>query len=80
MAIEIGKAHEVVLAAIAGGARDAVVVTPITSLPGAAYGFDPSGWLLFNVHRRNDFRVGGDEYVAVHSESGEFRHLGLIGE
>jgi hypothetical protein len=80
MALDLATAEQRALEAIAGGVLGEVEVVPVDSLPGIAYNFDPSGWLLFAVHRPNEYRVGGDEYLGVHSETGEVRALGIIGE
>lgn len=80
MAIEIGVAQALALDAIAGGARDSVELVYVEALPYPAYNFEPTGWHLFHVRRRSNLQVGATEYIAIHSESGEFRHIGFLGE
>ena len=80
MAFDRDAAKHLALEAIAGGILGKVEVVPVDSLPSGVYNFDPSGWQLFAVHRRNEFRVGGGEYLGVNSETGEVRNLGIIGE
>lgn len=60
--------------------RDSIDLFRVHSLPLPAYGFDPSGWLLFQVHQRDSTCMHGDWIVAVHSETGELRNLGWLGD
>ena len=59
---------------------NSIELVHIESLHGPAYGFNPAGWLLFSVHRRDVLMVGGDWTVAIHTETGEFRDLGRLGD
>lgn len=79
MAIDPANAQQRVLEAIAGGTHGSIEIVPVDSLPGPSYNFEPAGWMLFAVHRTNDPRVGGVEYVAVHGETGAVRILGVLG-
>ena len=80
MAIDRATAQRRAIETLACGPTYAVELEPVESLPGHVYGFDPSGWFLFAVHRRDELRVGGGEYLGVHSSTGEVRRLGIIGE
>ena len=80
MSIDVKRAHHLALAGLAQSTGDALQLTAVESLPAPAYGFDPNGWCLFLVSRQPALWVGGDEYVAVHSQTGEFRRLGTIGD
>ena len=45
---------------------------------GDVYDFDPEGWRVFYWVDR--MQIGATDYCAVNSATGEFRHLGRIGE
>ena len=50
-----------------------------TQLPEpGVYGFDPQGWAVFC--KMDAMRIGTSDYCAVNLTTGEFRHLGRIGE
>ena len=50
-----------------------------TQLPEpGVYGFDPQGWAVFS--RVGGMHIGATDYCAVNLTTGEFRHLGRIGE
>jgi hypothetical protein len=53
---------------------------PVDSPSVAIYGYDPEGWLLYVILRRDDCRLGGDEYVAYHQKTHEVRFLGIHGD
>lgn len=59
---------------------DAHLPVPVATLPGSVYGFEPEGWVLFEVVERNPTRLGASEYVAVSLSTGEVRSLGYHGE
>ena len=59
--------------------RDALDLELVEGLPGGAYDFDPTGWMLFRV-RGGRNAVGPSEYVAVCRETGQVRFLGPLGD
>ena len=65
---------------ICGRFRGSIDFFRVDSLPAPAYGFDPSGWLIYSVRQNDVFCVQGDWMVAVHSETGEFKDLGRLGD
>ena len=73
MAIDLETARRRALNVVAENYRGAVELTPIESLHTPAYLFDPTGWFLLMVHRAYDLKCDVEEYVAVHSETGEVR-------
>lgn len=80
MPIDLERARQLAIKGLQDRFGNSIELVRIESLHGPAYGFDPAGWLLFSVHRRNVLMVGGDWTVAIHPETGEFRDLGRLGD
>lgn len=59
--------------------RDSVQLVVVDSLPVSAYGFDPKGWDLFTVVRRESSTLGATHFVAVSRSTDEVRDLGRLG-
>jgi hypothetical protein len=59
---------------------DSIDLVRVDCLPAPAYGFDPSGWLLYRVEQSDLYRLCGDWIVAVNAETGEYRDLGRLGD
>ena len=80
MPINTHDAEQRIRDAIAQKAAEETILTPVKEPHVPIYGFDPDGWLLYVMSRRNDCRLGGDEYVALNPETHEVLFLGVHGE
>ena len=80
MTLHVDDAKLIAINTIRDRFPDSVELVRVESMPSPAYGFNPSGWLLFGVRQSDVFRVQGDWIVAVHAETGEFRDLGRLGD
>lgn len=78
--MERTTAEQLIRQSMASQALTGFQLTPVATLEGKAYDFDPRGWWLYTVTRSNELRIGGTEYVAIHPDSGNIRHLGILGE
>ena len=80
MALHVEDAKLIAINAIRDRSLDSFELVRVESMPSPAYGFNPSGWLLFGVRQSDVFCLQGDWIVAVHPETGEFRDLGRPGD
>ena len=55
-----------------------IELIPTKLSKGDVYDFDPDGWTVFCWMDR--MQIGATDYCAVNLATGEFRHLGKIGE
>lgn len=80
MTIDLPTIRLRALESVMNGKREMSDLVSVDELPSPVYNFEPVGWALFMVMDRASMMIGGAEYVAVHLETGEVRHLGIIGE
>ena len=78
MSLDVDDGRSIACRSIVDRYRDSFDLVRVDFLPSPAYGFDPSGWLLFRVRQNDVFRLEGDWIVAVHPDTGEFRDLGRL--
>ena len=81
MPISTHDAEQRIREAIARKAAEETILTPVVGKPGVPIFLpNPQEWLLYVMRRRNDCRLGGDEYVAIHPETHEVHFLGAWGD
>ena len=80
MDVSTDEASKQALAFVRERFHDSIQLVPVNSLPSPVYGFDPTGWYLFEVSERTPSSLGGSEYVAVSRSTSEVLLLGRIGD
>lgn len=81
MPINTHDAKQRIREAIARKAAEETILIPVVEKPDVPIlKVDPNKWLLYVMLRRNNHRLGGDEYVAIHPETHGVRFLGVWGD